>query len=1115
MLGPLEVRTDDGGSADVPGARLRGLLVALALRPGRVVPKASLVDWIWGEQPPADAANALQRLVSRLRKALPGGVIEGQPDGYRLMVEPDAVDAVRFERLVVAGRASAEDGARRARLLREGLELWRGAAMQDVGAQDSAAFAAAVVRLEGLRLTAAEERAEAEVALGRGAELVVELTDLVAAHPVRERLVGALMRALVAAGRDSEALQVYQRAREALADALGVDPSPELAALHIALLRGELGRGGPGRGELGRGEPGRGELGRGGPGPGEANRKSNLRAELTSFVGRGADVAAVRGLIAEHRLTTVIGPGGAGKTRLATETARTLLGEGEPPDGAWLVELAAIGAEGDVAQPALAGLGLRDALLGAAPNAGLTDRLIAAVREREALLILDNCEHVIESAAVFAHRVLGECRRLRILATSREPLGITGEALWPVEPLALPEGDAGPGEIGSAPAVQLLRDRAGAVRRGLAADDHTLATMVRVCRALDGMPLAIELAAARLRTMSIDQLAHRLDDRFRLLTSGSRTALPRHKTLRAVVDWSWELLADAERMVLRRLPVFSGGASLEAAERVCAGGGVEREQVLELLTALTEKSLLVAEGGGAPRYRMIGTIKEYAGHRLAEAGESDLARHAHLAHFTELTETAEPRLRRAEQVEWLAVLEAEHDNIGAAMRGALAAGEAGAAMRLAAGAGWYWWLGGRRTEGLELITAATRTPGEVPDDVRALVYALIVHFVTSGRGDERQAAEWIHEAHRLSGHGHHHPGVKFIAVLERILHTPEAAVTAFAPLLDDEDPWVRALARWHMGKMRIMFGRDGQDGQGCQDGRDGHEGQDEEGQDGRGRDGQNGRNSRNGRNSQDGQDRPTAEGYLEAALAEFRALGERYGISLALTELADLLAVRGDFVGACERYEQAIAVVSEVGAPEDVIRMRSRQAQLYWLLGDADAGAAAGAEARRCAERVTWPEALAELAFSRAELARWEGDTEEAHRQLGLATAMLGDEAERADIRAVTHDLLGYLADDLGEVRAHRAAACAAASEVGHALMIAHVLVGVADLALRRDEHEQAARLLAASTGVRGLRDRAHPDMARIERAVRCRLGDAKFAEATRDGTRVSWSRLVEVTLAS
>ncbi|MDT0456313.1 BTAD domain-containing putative transcriptional regulator [Streptomyces sp. DSM 41527] len=1046
MLGPFEVRTDDGDLADVPGARLRGLLIALALKPGQVVPKASLVDWIWGEDLPADATNALQRLVSRLRKALPRGVVESRTDGYRLAVEPDAVDAVRFERLVTEGQAGTEDASLRVRLLRQALDLWRGAALQDVGLQDSAFFDAAVVRLEGLRLTATEERVGAEVALGRGAELVTELTDLVAAHPVRERLVAALMRALVAAGRDSEALLVYQRAREALADALGVGPSPELAALHLALLRGEVGHGLRRR---------------------EASRKTNLRAELTTFVGRDADVAAVRGLVAGHRLTTVTGPGGSGKTRLATEAARTLVGD--LPDGAWLVELAAIGSDGDVGQSALAGLGLRDALLGGAPTAELTDRLIAAVREREALLILDNCEHVIESAAVFAHRVLGECRRLRILATSREPLGITGEALWPVEPLALPEGDAGSAEIESAPAVQLLRDRAGAVRRDLAADARTLATMVRVCRALDGMPLAIELAAARLRTMSIDQLAHRLDDRFRLLTSGSRTALPRHKTLRAAVDWSWELLTDAERMVLRRLSVFSGGASPEAAERVCAGDAVEQEQVIELLTALTEKSLLVAEVDSAPRYRMTGTIKEYAGQRLAEAGESERARHAHLAYFTEFAETAEPHLRRAEQLDWLALLEAEHDNIGSAMRGALAAGEAQAAMRLAAGAGWYWWLGGHRTEGMELITAAARTPGEVTDDVRAMTYALVVLFVSAGRGDERQAEHWIREAHRLSRRSRcRSPLLGLVAALERLLQTPDAFRPAFEALLGNEDPWVRALARLQLGKMRIVLGQDGSE----------------------------------------------ADAHLERALAEFRALGERFGISFALSELADRLAVRGEFAGACEHYEQAIAVVTEVGATEDVIRMRSRQAQLYWLLGDEDTSAAALAEAQRCAERVTWPGALAELALAKAELARWGGDAEEAYRQLGVATAVLGDEAKQAHLRAVTHDLLGYLADDLGEARAHRAAACEAASEAGHALAIAPVLVGVADLALRRDDHEQAARLLAASADVRGLPDRSHPDAARIEQTARRHLGDARFAEAAREGTRTSWSQLVEATLA-
>lgn len=756
MLGPLEVRTDDGVLADVPGARLRGLLIALALEPGRIVPKARLIDWIWGESPPSEAANALQRLVSRLRKALPKGLVEGLPDGYRLMVDPDVVDAVRFERLV--GQASIGEGPRRIRLLREAVELWRGAAMQDVGLPDSGAFDAAVARLEGLRLTAMEDQLDAEISVGHGVGMVAELTGLVAAHPLRERLVAALMRALVAAGRDTEALLVYQRTRESLADALGAGPSPGLSALHSALLRGELGER-------------------------AADRKTNVRAELTSFVGRDADVAVVRELIEEGRLVTLIGPGGSGKTRLATESARSLLGD--LPDGVWFVELAAIGADGDVAQATITGLRLRDALLAATPNEGLTDRLIPAIRDREALLILDNCEHVIGSVAAFADRVLGECRRLRILATSREPLGITGEALWLVEPLALPPTDAGPGEIESSPAVRLLRDRAGAVRQDLAIDAPALSTMMRVCRALDGMPLAIELAAGRLRTMSIDQLANRLDDRFRLLTSGSRTAVPRHKTLRAVVDWSWELLTDAERMVLSRLSVFSGGASLEAAERVCAGNAVEQEQVLDLVTSLAEKSLLLTVGDGPPRYRMTGTIQEYAADRLAEAGQSDEARQSHLAYMTELAETAEPHLRRAEQLGWLAALEADHDNIGAAMRGAIAAGEARAAMRLAAAAGWYWWLGGHRTEGIELMVGATNVPGEVPDDVRAMTYALVVHFVTSGRGDAQQAAEWIHQAYRFSQQSQQwNPLLELVVPLERMLQVQEASVHAFEPLLD-------------------------------------------------------------------------------------------------------------------------------------------------------------------------------------------------------------------------------------------------------------------------------------------------------------------------------------------
>ncbi|TDU87548.1 putative ATPase [Kribbella voronezhensis] len=1036
MLGPFEVRTGDGVLAEVPGARLRGLLVALALRPGQVVPKATLVDWIWGEQPPAEAANALQRLVSRLRKVLP---IEGHPDGYRLAVEPDAVDAVRFERLLGQSR-----GGERIELLREALSLWRGDALQDIGLQDSGAFDAAVTRLEGLRLAALEDRFDAEISLGHGADLVTELTDLVAAHPVRERLVAALMRALVAAGRDSEALGVYQRTREALADELGVDPSADLSAVHVALLRGELSK------------------------PADAALETNLRAELTSFVGKEADVAEVRELIGGHRLTTLIGPGGAGKTRLATETGQTL--HGELPDGVWLVELAPIGADGDVAQATLAALGLRDALLSDTSDLQPTDRAIAALREREALLILDNCEHVIESAAAFAHRVLGECPRLRILATSREPLGITGEALWRVVPLSLPSAEADPKEIESSPAVRLLRDRASAVQKELAADARTLATMARVCRALDGMPLAIELAAARLRTMSLDQLAERLDDVFRLLTGGSRTALPRQRTLRAVIDWSWALLSDAERAVLRRLSVFAGGASPEAAERVCSGDTVEAGEVFELLTALTEKSLVVADIDAAPRYRMLGTIKEYAGQRLAEAGEAESARRAHLAYFTELAETAEPHLRRADQLEWLAVLRAEHDNLSTAMRGAISVGEAQEAMRLAAYAGWYWWLSGHKAEGNDLVMAATRAPGEVTDEIRARVYALVVLFLNSGPGDQRVAKEWIHEAHRISRRLQAAPAfLELVDPLERMLEGPGDFLSAWEPLLDNEDPWVRALTRLQLGKLRIVLGHAGRE----------------------------------------------ADDNLELALTEFRSLGERFGISFALSELAERMAVRGDFAGACEYYDQAAAVVIEVGAVEDVLPIRSRQAQLYWLLGDKESSDAAMAEARRYAERVTWPGSLGMLALTKAELARWGGDTAEARHQVGVAREILGDEAEQPGIRAVTHSLLGFLATDPAVAREHYAAACRSAAEGGHAPATAQVLVGVAELALRNDQYEQAARLVAAAIGVRGLPDRSQPDEARIEQAALSRLGEAKFAEAAREGAESNWSQLVEITLAS
>ncbi|SFP44520.1 Predicted ATPase [Amycolatopsis arida] len=1058
MLGPLEVHTDAGTPVRLAGARLRALLIALALDPGRVVPAARLVDAIWGDHPPAAAANALQALVSRLRRALPDAAVESHPAGYRLAVDPDAVDVTRFERLVAAGRdALATDPAEAAETLRAALALWRGPALLDVA--EAEPFRAPVARLTELRLAAVEDRVEADLRLGRGAELTTELAQLVAEHPLRERLVGALMRALCAAGRPAEALGAYERARSALAEALGTDPSPELSALHTAVLRGELPATSPPHDTW------------------DSLPRTNLRAGLTSFVGRDADVVLVGKLVGDHRLTTLTGPGGAGKTRLATEVARRLLDQS--PDGVWLVELAPVTGAADVPQAVLAALSLRDqALPGLARSADPVDRLVAALRARNLVLVLDNCEHLVDAVAALVDRLLGECPRLRVLATSREPLNLTGEALWPVEPLALPAADAEVAEALSSAAVRLLADRAVATRPGFTVTPGNLPAVVRICRALDGMPLAIELAAARLRTLSPEQLAGRLTDRFRLLAGGSRMALPRHRTLRAVVDWSWDLLTEPERVLLRRLAVFAGGASLAAVERVCAGGPVAAADVLDLLTALVDKSLLVPDEANSkaddgPRYRMLETIKEYGLERLAEAGESAVIRRAHAEFFAELVEAADPHLRRAEQLLWLDRLDVEHDNINAATRGAIDAGDTRAAIRLVAGAGWYWWLGGHRAEGAELAERALAMPGAADAGARATAYAIAALFATAGLGDEREVATLLEEAHRMAGEAEpHNPLLRFLDMLKELVRGSVAGTEPPPDLLDtllsDEDPWVRAQARLNRARMLLNVGRA----------------------------------------------RALAEADTELALRDFRALGERWGISFALTTLADLVAQRGDLAAAHELYREAVAVVTEVGAVEDVPFMRARQAQLQWVLGDPEGSAAALRAAERDAERVGWPDAVAGVALAGAELSRWAGDPRVAWSALAHAEEAMREIVVHPAFRAMLLGSRGQLAaaeGDLPTARAHLAEALDLAVNSRHAPTVAQVLVGVADSALRQGRPDDAARLLAASVAVRGAPDLSNPDATRVAGAARAALGDAEFTEAARSGDGATMATVREL----
>ncbi|MFF4475161.1 BTAD domain-containing putative transcriptional regulator [Streptomyces sp. NPDC001599] len=512
ILGPLDIRTDDGTPVDPGGPRPRALLTLLLLDAGRTVPAARLIDGLYGGEPPAGAANALQSQISRLRGRLtPHTLVEGSGAGYRVVTPPESVDSHIFERLCGEGRAALAvgDHARAAAGLREALALWRGPALPDL--PEAPAEAA---RLTELRLTAVQDRIEADLALGGGPELVPELRALLSAHPLSERLYGQLMRALHAGGRPAEALTVYEEARRTLVEQLGTDPSPELSALHGELLRGHSAT---------------------------APRRPGLPAQLTRCVGRDAELNRITALFADVRLVTLTGPGGTGKTRLAIEAAGRYATPGSPAEVCF-VELAPLTDGTRIPYAVLTALGVREGFRTAGVDA--TERLLTALEDRETLLVLDNCEHLIDQAAALAALLLASCPGIRILATGRESLGITGEALVPVPPLS------------PRPSAELFLERARAVRPGF--DGH--ARVPEICAALDGLPLAIELAAARLRTLAPDELADRLDDRFRLLSRGDRSKAPRHRTLRAVVEWSWELLDEEEREPARGCQKMSGNA---------------------------------------------------------------------------------------------------------------------------------------------------------------------------------------------------------------------------------------------------------------------------------------------------------------------------------------------------------------------------------------------------------------------------------------------------------------------------------------------------------------------------------------------------------------------------
>jgi predicted ATPase/class 3 adenylate cyclase len=433
----------------------------------------------------------------------------------------------------------------------------------------------------------------------------------------------------------------------------------------------------------------------------------NLPLQLTSFVGRERELKELAQLLETTRLLTLTGAGGSGKTRLALQLGAERLED--YPEGIWFIDLAALTDAALVTQTVAAALGVREQ-----PGRALVEVLAEALRQRALLLVLDNCEHLIEACAGLAERLLRACPGVRVLATSREALNVAGEMAWPVpalsspDPRDLPRREIVP-SLAQYEAVRLFIDRASMVKPHFVLTDQNAPAVAQICHQLDGIPLAIELAASRVKVMAVDHIASRLDDRFRLLTGGSRTALPRHQTLRAAIDWSYGLLSEPERRLLRRLSVFAGGWSLEAVEAVCAGEGLEAWEVLDLQALLIEKSLVLLEkaGGGEERYRLLGTIRHYAADRLVEAGEAGPTRGRHLDWFLALAERASPELRSDKQAEWLECLEQEHENLRAALEWSMAAaGDGEPAVRLA-GALWrFWYVRGYLAEGSRWLEAA-------------------------------------------------------------------------------------------------------------------------------------------------------------------------------------------------------------------------------------------------------------------------------------------------------------------------------------------------------------------------------------------------------------------------